>query len=201
MKYVYDILLNFHSCYFEFFDWNIDDKILHIKKIPIFGVRQKDLYNILNNEVSFEQNFLEKIKDKTEFFVKDDIKVCSYSVLLYTLNKVIALKVSKSGKVIAYSSLLIDEEYEILKEMEKIPNDEFIKYKIKKMCLKRINGTRNSLKIQKNIENRISDSSTEKLQYILYVLTNDEVNNREQIIKMLYKKITEYKNEMFNLLN
>ena len=35
MKYIYDIVLNFNEEFFEFYDWNLNDEITHIKKIPI----------------------------------------------------------------------------------------------------------------------------------------------------------------------
>ena len=38
MTYIYDILLNFNEEYYEFYDWNKEDTIVHIKKIPIYKI-------------------------------------------------------------------------------------------------------------------------------------------------------------------
>ena len=38
MNYIYDILLNFQNEYYDFFEWNTNDQITHIKKIPIIKV-------------------------------------------------------------------------------------------------------------------------------------------------------------------
>ena len=34
MNYIYDILLNFKNKLYDFYDWNINDDITHIRKIP-----------------------------------------------------------------------------------------------------------------------------------------------------------------------
>ena len=66
MAYIYDILLNFNEDFFEFYDWNKNDKIIHIKKIPIYQVDNKTLKDILHNKIKINGDFLTLIKDKTE---------------------------------------------------------------------------------------------------------------------------------------
>ena len=78
MTYIYDILLNFNEEYYDFFDWNKNDKILHIKKIPIYKISDKELIEILNNKIIFDKSFLEYICDKTEVFLKHEIKKLKY---------------------------------------------------------------------------------------------------------------------------
>ena len=34
MEYIYDIVLNFNDCYYEFYEWKSTDKIINIKRIP-----------------------------------------------------------------------------------------------------------------------------------------------------------------------
>ena len=31
MEYIYDIVLNFNDCYYEFYEWNNKDKIINVK--------------------------------------------------------------------------------------------------------------------------------------------------------------------------
>ena len=35
MEYIYDIVLNFNDCYYEFYEWKEDDDAEFILKIPI----------------------------------------------------------------------------------------------------------------------------------------------------------------------
>ena len=65
MNYIYDILLNFKEEYYDFYDWNKNDNIVHIRKIPILKIDTIDLYNIKNNKIKIELKFLEKIRNKT----------------------------------------------------------------------------------------------------------------------------------------
>ena len=38
MNYIYDVYLNLNDTLYDFFDWNKNDKLMHIKKIPIIMV-------------------------------------------------------------------------------------------------------------------------------------------------------------------
>ena len=199
MTYVNDILLNFHPYYFEFFDWNIADNIIHIKQIPIFSIKQKELDDVMSSDVVFSEHFLKQIKKKTEQFNENGITALNNAALLCTFNKVIAVKLNERGKIVSYSSLLIDEEYSILKEFDGIKKD-FIEYKLGKLKEKRINKTRNELKQKKYISNKIKESDTAKLEFILYAITNDEIKSRNKIINKLTSLIEKNRKEIFNLL-
>ena len=51
MNYIYDIILNFQERIYDFYEWNKTDVITHIRKIPVFKISSKDLYNIENYNV------------------------------------------------------------------------------------------------------------------------------------------------------
>ena len=70
MSYIYDILLNFNTKYYDFFEWNKNDEITHIKKIPIFKTTSEDFLKIKLNTVKFSENLLNLIENKTEIFKK-----------------------------------------------------------------------------------------------------------------------------------
>ena len=36
MEYVYDIVLNFMDKYYDYYEWKKKDRIINIKKIPLF---------------------------------------------------------------------------------------------------------------------------------------------------------------------
>jgi hypothetical protein len=74
MNYLYDILLNFNSKLFESFEWNVNDQITHIRKIPIFKVKSNILMDLLNNKVKLSTSFLSRIYKKTDYFIRN--KIC-----------------------------------------------------------------------------------------------------------------------------
>ena len=129
MTYVYDVLLNFtdENKIIEFFEWDNDDIIEHVKKIPIMRVSSKKIIDIINNEIMVEKEFLERIKNNTTLYKKT--KNLQYAVLISDLNRVIGIEFDKEGKIISKSSLLLDEEEEIIEECLDI-KEENLNYKI-----------------------------------------------------------------------
>ena len=68
MYYYYDILLNFTENdgeLFEFYEWEENDNIEFIKKIPLFKVSTSNLKILLKYQVKFAEEILEQIKNKT----------------------------------------------------------------------------------------------------------------------------------------
>jgi len=189
MNYIYDILLNFNNKYYEFYDWNLSDNIQHIKKIPIFKIDYKDLYNIKNNIVIFEQEFLEKIKNKTEEFINRKTKELEYSFLLTDGLEVIALNINK---YLLYSSLLIDEEIEILDISNKL-NKININYQIKKENKINIYKTRKENEMLKHIQKEFSkiilENNVEKLSYLYYECFNVKCDSINKIIDEIKNKL------------
>ena len=62
MNYIYDILINYQDVLYDFFDWNSDDKIEHIRKIPVFRLNPKIFDKIKNYKIKVNNEFLSKIK-------------------------------------------------------------------------------------------------------------------------------------------
>lgn len=180
MTYIYDILLNFKEELYEFYDWNKNDNIIHIRKIPIIKISTNDLYNIRNNDVKFEYPFLEKIKNKTEIFTPKLVKKIEHMFLLSDGNSV--LGIMKQDKKIKKSSLLIDEELDTLEEM-KLLDYENIEYKIKEKIEKNEFKTRKQIEREKFIKKELNKIKNEedKLKYIYYECFNKKEENIEKI--------------------
>ena len=62
MNYIYDIVLNFQDNYYNFFEWNREDKIKNIIKIPLYRVSDKDINILKNNIIKVSKEFINKIK-------------------------------------------------------------------------------------------------------------------------------------------
>ena len=114
MNFIYDIILNFNSDYYNFFEWNKKDNIISIKKIPVFFI-EKNLFNDMKyNKITVDKSFLDVIKDKT--FTYSRIKIGS-SCLVTNGKEVIGILFNDKGVLIKRSSLLLDEEEEVLDEI------------------------------------------------------------------------------------
>jgi len=62
MNYVYDVLLNFQDYAYEFYEWNIDDEITHVRKVPMVRISTEQLEKLrdtllpklMNGEIDLE---------------------------------------------------------------------------------------------------------------------------------------------------
>lgn len=205
MIYIYDILLNFNTSLIEFFEWEENDLIKYIKKIPIYKVSDDFLYNLVNNEIKIESNFLNNIKDKTLFDNQNNnFKYCC----LFTNNKIIiGVVFNEIGNVLYLSRLLIEEEKEILTIANRLSLYN-IYYEICSFNNKiNDNLTRKERNIKNNLLNKINDlyknNDYEKLSYLYYEYFNKIENNKEEIYNNLIKSINNFNykhNVLYNIL-
>ena len=116
MIYTYDILLNWtkEERLKEFYEWALEDDLEHIKKMPIIRIRESLLKDLLTSKVKIDKSFLSKIKYKSESYFHNEIDVIDYAFIVTTEKKSLALELDDEGNVMYKSSLLIDEEEEIL---------------------------------------------------------------------------------------
>lgn len=190
MTYIYDILLNFKEELIDFYDWNKNDNIIHIRKIPILKIKTKDLYNIKNNNIKFNIDLLEIVKNKTEVFTPKLIKKIEYMFLLSDGNSV--LGIMKKDKKIKKSSLLIDEEVDTLEDIKII---DYIDIEYKIIEKENINElrTRKQKEIEKFIKRELNKIKNEedKLKYIYYECFNKKEDNIEKIIYKIIENISD----------
>nr|MBP3258694.1 hypothetical protein [Bacilli bacterium] len=171
MNYIYDVLVNFKYPLIEFYDWNIDDDILNIKRIPLSKISSEDL-NILKYH-KFKLN-ITAIKGITKVF--NDRKK-NYNSIIYTDgNEAIAFNFDDKGVCISKSDLLLDEERDILDNSISLDITN-IEYKV--MSKDNINQyrTRNEVEITKYLINEIDKiDDLDKLNYIYYECFNEHKN-------------------------
>ena len=186
MNYIYDILVNFNEELYDFFDWNSNDEIEHIRKIPLFRINGKDFNNIKNNLVKFDREFIDKIQNKTESFKNRKIKNIEYAFLLTNGIEVIGYKLN-SEYINKYSSyLLVDEDTEVMEVCERI-NEVSIKYKIIKN--RKVNNfiTRSDKDVIKFIKKEIKllnkVKEEEKLKYLYYECFGKKEDDKDTIVK------------------
>ena len=66
MTYVYDIILNFtDNYYYDFYEWNVKDNIINVKKIPLFRVDKNTLNDFINYKIKVNKSLLKQIDNKS----------------------------------------------------------------------------------------------------------------------------------------
>lgn len=181
MNYIYDIVLNFNKDYFCFYEWNKKDNIINIKKIPFFVVDNNTFNMMKYDKVVVDSSFIELIKEKTYTYSKNKI---GSACLISNCKEVIGVLFDNKGNLVKRSSLLIDEEEEVLDE---IVNDDIYNInivsskKIKREDLNRIEREKklflnNYIKRENNIIN---------LKYLYY----DYFEKEEDDISLIKKKL------------
>ena len=126
MNYYYDILLNFQEDYCMFYEWDEDDYLDHIKKIPLFHISPQTYKDIYTKVIKVSNEFLKSIENKT--------KLKKGNALLYTAifsdgKQALALEFNNKGIVINKSSVLLEDEINICEFMYTI-EDTILNYEI-----------------------------------------------------------------------
>jgi hypothetical protein len=187
MNYIYDILLNFNDMLYDFYDWNVSDTILHIRRIPLILISSKTLNDIKENEIEFDIEFLEKIKNKTEYFVGRNIKILKNTCLFTDGMDVIALKIDENK----CSSLIIEEELDILEDIRSKKQE--IKYQIIKKRDSLGLKTRRQYEMEKMVLKKLKELKLEnnnsKISYLYYECFNEKESNTDIILNKFYNSI------------
>lgn len=122
MIYIYDILLNLRQMDegLEFYEWKEDDLIEHIKKVPLFKVSKTLIEDLFTNKLQLDITILPKIRNKTICYFNGETKQIPYLVLLSDGRKCFAIELDNKGNTLYKSSLLLDEEEEVLEMTEEL---------------------------------------------------------------------------------
>lgn len=200
MNYIYDVLINFNKGNYDFFDWELDDNICHIRKIPLFKVSSNDLLNISNSIIQVDKDFLDAIKNRTELFSNRTIKKIEYACIFSDKNSTLAVKFNESGVSNSKSRMLIDEEIEVLEVIEKIEDNNIV-YKILNTENNISFKTRNEIStynyLLKEIRKLDKQQNINKLKYLYFDCFNEKEESRERIVRKLEKSL----NESFDEVN
>lgn len=118
MQYYYDLLGNFSEYILKFYEWENDDEIVNIKKIPFIKISKEDMRVLLTCNVSLEMdNIIKNSKDKTNY------------LLFSTGCDALMVELNQDGNVMYYSSLLIEDELEV-NEMAHSMNVTKLKFRV-----------------------------------------------------------------------
>ena len=179
MNYIYDVLLNFKYPFLEFFDWNNDDNIINVKRIPLSKINSKDLNVLKYHKFKID---ISNIKGITKLFNSKN----NYNSIIYTDGfEAIAFKFDNKGICIGKSDLLLDEEKDILDNSISL-NKINLEYKIIGIDNINLYKTRNEVKITNFLLKEIDKiDDIDKLSYIYYECFSDDEVSKNKLIKKI----------------
>ena len=172
MDYVYDIVLNLQSEYYDFYEWKSTDKIINVKRLPIYKISNSDYLNIKNNDTSID---------------KSSIPIPNKLFLVTSGIEVMGLLINNNGKVIKKSSLIFEESDDILEDKDSIKSIS-IKYDI--IHKNKIKYQSRAIKEKsKYINTYLHNLDIEKdeyyLKYLYYDIYNIEPDNSKEAYNSL----------------
>ena len=184
MDYIYDIVLNFQNDYYDFYEWQPTDKIINVKRIPIYKIDTQDYLNIKYHNVTIDRDILPKTNKL--FLLTNGIEV-------------MGILIDNNGKVIKKSGLLFDENDDILADSELIKAID-IKYTInKKNNITYISRLKKEkIKYLKAYFKKIDKIKDEYfLKYLYYDIYNDDEKDIDTVYDNLISLAKENPTKMF----
>lgn len=207
MNYIYDVILNFQKEYYDFYEWNKNDNIYHMRKIPIIKISNKQFYEIKNNTIRFNEETLKILNSKNilaERFKQNSISKIKNTIILGDEYEALAIKLNKNGLVIFKSSLLLDEQDDVI-EILKYQKEFKLNYQIVSNNKKKDFKTRFELEnekfIIKELENIYNEKNIQKLNYLCLECFNKSEKDINKAYKKLKKEITKTNNNFQKIYN
>ena len=181
MNYIYDIILNFNEEFYDFYEWKNNDNVINVRKIPVLKVDENTYVSLRNNKVQVSMETIDSLKKNFSLYNE---KIEGNIICLIT-NGMSAFGVmfNNNGYLIKRSSMLFDEEEEVIDESENIKEVkiEFIKNeKQKSNNISRI--VKEKQKFIKDYISSLDDELTLKYIYYDYFEKEEDKNNIKEIL-------------------
>ena len=181
MNYIYDIILNFNEEFYDFYEWKNNDNVINVRKIPVLKVDENTYVSLRNNKIQVSMETIDSLKKNFSLYNE---KIEGNIICLIT-NGMSAFGVmfNNNGYLIKRSSMLFDEEEEVIDESENIKEIkiEFIKNeKQKSNNISRI--VKEKQKFIKDYISSLDDELTLKYIYYDYFEKEENKNNIKEIL-------------------
>lgn len=207
MIYIYDIVLNFQSKFYKFYEWSIQDRYLNIKKIPIFRVSTSELLSLYHNVVQLKKELLEKIERQTTIYMQNNLHY-KYLLLVSNTENAIALSCDDNGIVTKVSTLLFDEEDEANELAENLEEESIIDILVsqreKNEFVSRLKEEKTQ-KIKNMIQNLDENLDKEKIRYLYFDVFEKELDTvekmKESLLRISQDEQLEKVNEILSFVN
>lgn len=190
--YIYDILVNFNDIekIYDFFEWNTNDEIEHIKRIPLYKIPPKVLDQFFMNQIQLDHDIMEKIYRTTEIFTRSKVTKLDYACLFSDGTRVLAIEFNEKGESIFKSKLLLDEEEDVANLSVKLEFTE-PSYKILREVSGRNFLTRKEENVKKYLLKEIISTYQEEDYKKLKFLYEEYTNGEEADYKKMYQHLLE----------
>lgn len=181
MNYEYNIKVNLKKELINFYEWNKNDKITILKKVPVFKVNDDTYSEFLNFNIKVNKKFIEKIELSNNIciFCTDIDSIC--------------IKFNIDGEIDKISKLDLLEEKDILDSM--IGKSKY-KLNYKKLSSKKIYSynTREENKIINTLVEylELKKDNKEIIDYLYYEWFNKNSNNKNKYEKLVESIKNEY---------
>ena len=201
MNYIYDILLNVQEYPYDFYEWNPHDDIIHIRKIPIVKISSEQLLLFRDCEFSINDDFLEKIEDKTEIFTKKATQTIPHAFL--ATDGSIAIGIMVKNRKLLKSLMKPEEEAETIASCSHLNT---IYIEINNILPKKIpiGYTRKEININQFVSLKIQklndDKDYEFLKYLGFEAFDIKDMNPTEVIKKIETCDTDIKSKIYELL-
>lgn len=196
MNYYYDLILNFTEENIPFYEWDENDNLEYIEKIPLFKISENDMLNMLENNIKINNEFLEKVKDKTSIKVGAILNTIEYASIFTDGKSALAIEFSKEGNVIARSNLMVEDDLNVI-EMSFSFKNKTISYDILNKIVTN-QPLRKVTKMKWVIKNEIGKLYEEKNTDKLSFLFLEWFGKNEKNLKKIYNKMIEELNNELN---
>lgn len=204
MNYIYDVILNFQKEYYDFYDWNKSDTIYHMRKIPIIKISSKQLLDIKNNVVKFYKDNLKYFNVKAERFKQNSITKIKYTIILGDEHEALAIKLNKNGLVHLKSSLLPDEQDDVI-EILKFQKETKLNYQ--KITKSKINPFKTRFEaehehfIHQELDKIYKQKNIQKLNYLCLECFNTPETNINRAYEKLKKEVNKTNDNFQKIYN
>lgn len=181
MNYIYDIILNFNEEFYDFYEWKNNDNVINVRKIPVLKVDENTYVSLRNNKVQVSMETIDSLKKNFSLYNE---KIEGNIICLIT-NGMSAFGVmfNNNGYLIKRSSMLFDEEEEVIDESENIKEvkvDFIQNEKQKSNNISRI--VKEKQKFIKDYISSLDDELTLKYIYYDYFEKEENKNNIKEIL-------------------
>ena len=207
MKYIYDILLNWTDNIkaYEFYEWQKDDDLEHIKKMPIIRIDSICFNSISISQFIVNHEFLTIIDQKTETFTNKVGSIIEKACLFTDGNRALAIEFDKKGRSIYRSNLLLDTLEEVLDLTDNIKPIK-LDYKIIATNKKQLFLTRFEQEVKQYLLHEFSkiykSKNINKLKYLYYEWYNTTSNDFNFMFNKIKKILDmEWNNNHINFYN
>lgn len=200
MNYIYDILVNFKYPLYDFFEWNSNDGIKDLKKIPFYRVSSETLDDFKNKRIKIN-NILPDIYNQTQVYTNKKKANIEYACVLSDTIEAVAYLFNNKGVLIGKSRLMFSEENEVLRYSSSIPILN-IEYEIINNDKTDVYKTRSEIRMHKYLLNEINKiDDIDKLNYIYYECFNTSaLNPKSEILGILDSKWDDIGNKLYDFL-